>query len=151
MSNIRLGFIFKLAVVLCVTYTAYSYQDELMFNVEYLIGDKDHRLNLDKYIRFKKAIIELKNSYSKLPELKQDFSNVLTLEELPIYEEIIAELSSDIDYLLAELDQMRGKDSLKPKKKEIATILTSMSRNIDIWIEIVKSNKEKLLSFNNID
>jgi hypothetical protein len=149
--SIRYGFIFKLTVALSVTYFAYSYQDDLKFTVEYLLSDDSHRLNLDKYFHFKNAIIELQKSYSKLPQLKQDFSNILTLDEIPIYEEVIAELSSDIDYLLAELDQMRGGDSLKQKRKEIASKLTVLSRNVDIWIEIVKRNKEKLLSLHNID
>ncbi len=55
----------------------------------------------------------------------------------------ISSLSADIDYILSELDQVRGGEMVKGKRRGLTEIVSEMGKEIDRLIERIEQEKKR--------
>jgi hypothetical protein len=97
---------------------AYAYQNEISHVVETIIADPQDSAALEKLHKLHSAILFIEVTYN---ELNRRFTSRkhLTTYEKGILKNELASLSSDADYVFGELDQIRGGEAIKRKRKKL--------------------------------
>jgi len=119
----------------------------------FLTEDDDKRQALVVYEKLSRALTEVRKNVDTAealvsilkasPPSSQDNSGttVPTLAEL---KKLLAEASSDLDFLFGELDQIRGDESVKRKRKQVADRINELSSCVDDAMAFVSSYEFQL-------
>ena len=71
-----------------------------------------------------------------------DFESIQTQQDPAAISKILAQVTSDIDFVLAEIDEVRGSDLVKKHRKLLVLRLRPVTENVDRLIEKMASSTE---------
>ena len=103
--------------------------EDFQLNKDIFFAEEIDKVPTEKLHRISKAIEVVRLPFDKVENaiLKHPVNPSATAEEL----KIITETTSDVDFMFAELDSIRGSSVVKSKRKDIAERLNELSARID--------------------
>jgi hypothetical protein len=104
-------------------------KDSLLEQVDYLYVTADDQAPLRVLHRISKAIIIVEKEFAKFLKTKKGSNLDATAKK------ILAGVTSDIDYIFGELDQVRGGDYIKKRRKFLVERLKRVSDDVDHFLD----------------
>lgn len=120
--------------------SSYLFRDDIESWTAIFMANEGDKISIEKLRRITKAFrmvleafetVEISIINSKLPK------PAATAEQ----QKAIVEATSDVDFMYAELDTVRGSPAVKTKRKEMAEKLNSLSSRIDSLLALLGLQK----------
>lgn len=120
--------------------SSYLFRDDIESWTAIFMANEGDKVSIEKLRRITKAFrmvleafetVEISILNSKLPK------PVATAEQ----QKAIVEATSDVDFMYAELDTVRGSPAVKTRRKEMAEKLNSLSSRIDSLLALLGLQK----------
>jgi hypothetical protein len=120
------------AVSLCagISIVLYLRTEDFEYNKTMFFADKEDKNALGKLHRISKAAKIVSSEFNKIESrtataINKTDRNVVNL------------LTSDLDFIFAELDSLRGGDIVKIKRKEMAESLKTLYDRVDVFSSLI--------------
>lgn len=114
-------------------------RETILNEVDKLFSDEKRAGTLLRLERIAHAISLVQVEASRLEKSSHSSSNSNSESSLDrgSLRIALAQLSSDVDYILAELDQIRGDDKIKSKRKELVTRTNTVVERVEKLTKIL--------------
>lgn len=120
--------------------TSYLFRDDIESWTAIFMANEGDKVSIEKLRRITKAFRMVLEAFEtvEISILSSKLSKPAATTE---QQKAIVEATSDVDFMYAELDTVRGSSAVKTKRKEMAEKLNSLSSRIDSLLALLGLQK----------
>ena len=124
-----------LTVVASLSLAIIVIADDSELNKSVFFASEEDKIPVEKLYRISKAFALVLKEFEKVESSILNSSTTPTASPEQI--KIITETTSDVDFIYADLDSIRGSSIVKSRRKEVAEQLNALSARIDSLLSVV--------------
>ena len=109
--------------------------DDFELNKAVFFAEEEDKVPVEKLFRITKAFSVVLKEFEKVE--RKILNSAATPTATPEQIKIITETTSDVDFIYADLDSIRGSSTVKTRRKELAEQLNALSARIDSLLTTV--------------
>jgi hypothetical protein len=121
---------------------AYAYQTEASHAIESMMAHPRDGAALERLKKLHSAVLFIETTYNELSR-RFDSETRLSIYERGMLKNELASLSSDADYVFSELDQIRGGEAIKRKRKNLVDYMNKIVSAIYMFEHSICGGRER--------